>query len=154
MGSIVRSGRGGVIRNMHGEWIVGYMSNQHTDNHIKAKLLKLIQGLHIALARQLAPLEINIDCKELIDYIENDHPSYTNMLFDCRNLLRQMRNPLIRHSYREAYRVADTLAKERAKLTEENSFLWMEVPPVFVSGKLESDKGGTFFLKPKKPVSM
>lgn len=30
-------------------------------NYIKAKLLALIQGLHIALARPLVPLEINID---------------------------------------------------------------------------------------------
>lgn len=55
-------------------------------NYIKAELLALIQGLHIALANQLMYLEITIDRKELIiDFIKYDHPSYTNMLFDCRD---------------------------------------------------------------------
>ncbi|KAH0702465.1 hypothetical protein KY285_016743 [Solanum tuberosum] len=93
IGNPGRSGTRGVIRDHNGDWIVGYMGNLHMSNNVKAELTALMQGLKIALVRGLLPLEVNIDCKELITFIENDHPSYTNMLFDCKDLLRRLGNP-------------------------------------------------------------
>ncbi|KAH0739058.1 hypothetical protein KY290_037763 [Solanum tuberosum] len=93
IGNPSRSSTWVVIRDHNGDWIVGYMGNLHISNNVKAELTALMQGLRIALARGLLPLEVNIDRKELITFIENDHPSHTNMLFDCRDLLRHLGNP-------------------------------------------------------------
>ncbi|KAH0687200.1 hypothetical protein KY284_017753 [Solanum tuberosum] len=70
------------------------------------------QGLKLALIRGLMPLEINTDCQELISIIINDHPSYSNMFLDCKDLLRRLGSPPIQHSFRETNRVADALARE------------------------------------------
>lgn len=91
---------------MKGECITSDMSNQHLGNHIKVELLALIQGIRITIEKCLMPLEINIDYKELIGIIENDHPSYSNMIFYCRVLLRQLGDPPLLHDYRETNRVA------------------------------------------------
>lgn len=80
--------------------------------------------------------------------------SYANMIFDCRELLKQIESPPIRHNYREANWVIDALAKEGAKLTNENSFLCLKVPFVFISRKLEIDKSRTFFVRSKWPKSI
>ncbi|WMV51784.1 hypothetical protein MTR67_045169 [Solanum verrucosum] len=116
-------------------------------NNVKAELIALMQGLKIALARGLLPLEVNVDCRELIDFIENDHPSYTNMLSDCRDRLTHLGSPPVHHTFREANRVVDALAKKGLQINQENSVFCLEVPPVFVSEKLDADKGGTLFAR-------
>lgn len=115
---------GRVIRDNQGNWITGYYTNQHLGNHIKAKLLALIQGLQIAKSDQLVHLEINVDYKKLIDISKNNHPLYSNMIFDYRVLLNQLGNPPVLHSYRETNRVTDALAKEGAKISGDKIDLW------------------------------
>lgn len=83
-----KNGMGGVIWDQNGEWIIGYIDNIYMGNHLVTKLLALIQGLHIALTKKLTPLEITMDCKEIIEIMHTDHPSYTNFIHDCRLLLR------------------------------------------------------------------
>ncbi|KAG5582172.1 hypothetical protein H5410_052799 [Solanum commersonii] len=58
--------------------------------------------------------------------------------------------PPIHHVFRETNQVADALAKEGTKMDQINSFLCMEVPPVFVSKKLEAGKEGTPFVRLSK----
>lgn len=79
---------GGVIRDQNGEWIIGYIDNIYMGNHLVTKLLALIQGLHITLTKKLTPLKITTDCKEIIEIMHTDHPSYTNFIHDCKLLLR------------------------------------------------------------------
>ncbi|KAH0641622.1 hypothetical protein KY289_032596 [Solanum tuberosum] len=152
IGNPDRSGIGGVIRDHNGDWIVGYMGNLHMSNNVKAELTALMQGLRIALARGLLPLEVNIDCKKFITFIENDHPSYTNMIFDCRDLLGRLGNPPIQHTFREANRVADALARDGSKINQANLFFCLKVPPVCVLEKLDADKGGTIFVRLQRPI--
>ncbi|KAH0683486.1 hypothetical protein KY290_022104 [Solanum tuberosum] len=152
IGNPGKSGTGGIIRDTKGEWIVGFVGNLHLANNIRAELTALIQGLKLALSRGLMPLEINTDCKELMNIIINDHPSYSNMLLDCRDLLRRLGSPQIHHSFRETNRVADALAREGSKTVQDNSFLCLDVPPLFVLDALEADKEGTFFVRLQKPI--
>ncbi|KAH0665960.1 hypothetical protein KY285_027166 [Solanum tuberosum] len=133
-----------------GNWIVGYMGNLYMANNMKAELIALLQGIRIALERGLVPLEVNVDCKEIITLIQGEHPTYENILSDCRDLLQSLGNPQIHHDFRETNQVADALAKEGAKMDHINSFLCMEVPPVFVSKKLEADKEGIPFVRLSK----
>lgn len=81
IGNSRRSRMGGVIRDTKGNWIEGYIWKIHVANNIKAKLRTLLQGLQMVLKRGLMIIEINIECKELITLIENDHPSYTKCFF-------------------------------------------------------------------------
>ncbi|KAH0705371.1 hypothetical protein KY290_010065 [Solanum tuberosum] len=150
MGSTRQGGTRGVIRNSKGDWVVGYMGNLYMTNNMKAELIALLQGLQIALERGLVPLEVNVDCKEIKTLIQGEHPTYENILSDCRDLLHRLGNPLIHHTFRETNQVADALAKEGAKMDQINSLLCMEVPPVFVSSKLEADKEGTPFVRLSK----
>ncbi|KAK4737206.1 hypothetical protein R3W88_000903 [Solanum pinnatisectum] len=108
----------GVSRDTNGEWIVGYMGNLYMANNVNAELTALMQGLGIALARGLLPLEINVDCKEIITFTENDHPS-------------KQTSPPIHHTFRKANRVADALAREGSQIYKNDSFFFLEVSPVF-----------------------
>ncbi|WMV51750.1 hypothetical protein MTR67_045135 [Solanum verrucosum] len=90
---------------------------------MKAELIAFLQGLRIALERGLVPLEVNVDCKEIKTLIRGEHPTYGNILFDCRDLLHRLGNPPVHHIFRETNQVADALAKEGAKMDQINSFL-------------------------------
>ncbi|KAG5577562.1 hypothetical protein H5410_057696 [Solanum commersonii] len=57
----------------------------------------------------------------------------------------------IHHDFRETNGVADALAREGSMLQHDNSFLCLEIPPMFVSDKMETDKEGTPFIRLKKP---
>lgn len=107
--------------------------------------------MKVALNRNLTPLEIHVDCKEIIHMLEHDHPSYANILCDCRELLDLPGNLPIHHSFREQNQVADGLAKGGAMMKEANSYVLLEVPPLFVSTKIEADKVGTLFFRLKRP---
>ncbi|KAG5582174.1 hypothetical protein H5410_052801 [Solanum commersonii] len=50
-------------------------------------------GLRIALERGLVPLEVNVDCKEIKTLIRGEHPTYENIVSDCRDLLHRLGNP-------------------------------------------------------------
>jgi len=77
MGNPGRGGIGGVIRNIKGEGVLGYMSNLYATNSLKAELTALLQGMELALNNNLTPLEINIDCDDTISLLENDHTQLT-----------------------------------------------------------------------------
>ncbi|XP_015163230.1 uncharacterized protein [Solanum tuberosum] len=101
MGSTRQGGTGGVIRNSKGNWVVGYMGNFYMANNMKAEWIALLQGLRIALERGLVPLEVNVDCKEIKTLIRGEHPTYENILSDCRDLLHRLWNPTVHHVFRE-----------------------------------------------------
>ncbi|WMV53491.1 hypothetical protein MTR67_046876, partial [Solanum verrucosum] len=113
----------------------------------------LQKGLTIALTYNLTPLEINVDCQDILHCLANDHPSYSNSLADCRELLLKLGNPLVQHKYREENQVADTLAKEGSRLKEANSLILWTTPPLIVSSRIEADKVGTLFVRLKKSSS-
>lgn len=46
--------------------------------------------------------------------------------------------------------MAGALAREGTKMDQIKSFLCLEVPPVFVSNKLETEKEGTTFVRHSK----
>ncbi|KAH0738190.1 hypothetical protein KY290_036895 [Solanum tuberosum] len=95
-------GNWSVFRDEKCNWVPGYMGNLRITNKIKAELTALLQGLELALDKGLMPLEISLDCKEILTVITDDHPAYSNILNDCRELLRQLGNPPpIHHDFRE-----------------------------------------------------
>lgn len=147
-------GIGGVIRDNHGNWVIGFMGSLTTTIPIITEISALVKGLRVAKLHNLTPIEISIDCKEVISYLKVDHPSYSNILSDCRDLIKQMGMPPVHHSYQEENKVADILAKEGVKLKKTNSILILSVPPLFAVKYLESDKAGTLFVRRLSPTSI
>ena len=77
MGNPGRGGIGGVISNIEGEGLLGYISNLYATNSLKAKLTVLLQGIELALNNNLTPIEININCEDIFSLLENDHTQLT-----------------------------------------------------------------------------
>lgn len=88
-----KSGIGGVIRDKNGNWVAGFMGNVFHATNIASELYALQKDLSMAHVNNLTPLEIDIDCKEIIHLLANDHPTYTYILSDCRELLRKLGTP-------------------------------------------------------------
>lgn len=146
IGNTEIGGTGGIIRDGKGDWIIGFSGNLYSTDIIKAELMALLQGRKLAWKKNLSPLEISTDCKDILGLLANDHPIYTNILSDCRELMQKLGNPQSFHIFKETNQVADALAREGTILTQPNSFLYCEVPPVFVLKKLEAELRN-FFVK-------
>lgn len=146
-----KEGTGEEFRDCKRDWVLGYSGYALESNNIKSELLALIQVLKLAVTRNLTPIEINVDCQDLISLIFNNISSkYNNMLIDCRDLLHQLWNPPIEHSYRETNSVADAQAKEGANMYICSPLTILEDPPCFVQRKLAADKEGTSFVRIKR----
>ena len=57
---------------------------------LMAELLALRHGLAIAKANNLNPIIIEIDSSTIIPMLANDHPSYHNIIIECRSLMEDM----------------------------------------------------------------
>ncbi|KAL3500452.1 hypothetical protein ACH5RR_039545 [Cinchona calisaya] len=81
------TGSGGLIRDNHGRWIVGYKRNLETNTNILAELWGLKDGSLLAEDRNFLNLEISIDAKAIIELICSANTSsraYENIIFNCR----------------------------------------------------------------------
>lgn len=56
----------------------------------------------------------------------------------------------MKHNFGEENQVADSLAMEGASSTKANSFVFWEVPSLFVTRKLEANKEETLFVRHTK----
>ncbi|OIT24935.1 hypothetical protein A4A49_52376 [Nicotiana attenuata] len=78
----------------------------------------LIRGLNLAIQMQLTPLEVEIDAQEVTTLLATDNSKYANLFSDWRYLLTMLREPVVRHAYREPNGVADQLAKLGCRLQD------------------------------------
>lgn len=70
-----------------------FKGNTLASSNNKAELLALVEGLKLAVLRNLMPLEINMDCNDIISLIYNNNKSkYFNMLCECTSLLQLIGN--------------------------------------------------------------
>ncbi|KAK4377014.1 hypothetical protein RND71_003310 [Anisodus tanguticus] len=81
---------------------MGFNMGVHHATNIYMEALALFNGLEIAIQKELLPLRIETDCKELINMLSNKSCSYQNLLDDCRYLLAKAERVSIKHVYREA----------------------------------------------------
>ncbi|XP_059315394.1 uncharacterized protein LOC132066004 [Lycium ferocissimum] len=105
----------------------------HYATNIYMEALALVHGLKIAIQKDLLPLVIKTDCKELINMLSNKSCSYQNLIDDCRYLFHtEARRASIKHIFREANEVADQLTKKGCKLDIFGSLMMYPTPPAFV----------------------
>ncbi|KAF3620103.1 hypothetical protein FXO38_32552 [Capsicum annuum] len=73
---------------------------------------------------------------------ENDHPSYHNVLNECRSLILEAHATHPAKIYREQNAVVDALAKEGTKLQATESPKLLRQTPPFVTTTLQTDSSG------------
>lgn len=100
----------------------------------------------MAVSNNFMPLEVNIDSTKVIHSINKGNLVYETTVCECRSLLTALGHPPVNHSYREANRVADKLAKEASKMNEATTN-FLVVPPVFANEAIWADILGTILEK-------
>ncbi|WMV59607.1 hypothetical protein MTR67_052992 [Solanum verrucosum] len=91
------------------------MSKEAHVNPILAELRALRQGLIMALEHDAKPLDINTDSIELTKLVKHSNHPYSNLVLECRSLMRRLEVALPTHVFREQNKVADMLSKEGLK---------------------------------------
>ncbi|KAH0641835.1 hypothetical protein KY290_033455 [Solanum tuberosum] len=112
----------GVIRDVTGNWILGFHKRSSSHNHTMTELEALLNGLNITHSYNLMPIEIKMDSIEAIKLLENMHPTYHSIILHCRSILKKLGNPMVRHSLRQGNKVADILSRLGCKLTHTNQW--------------------------------
>lgn len=136
-------GIGGVIRNHVGAWMVGFTGLVPHVHCITAELQALIKGSSLAVQMQLLPLEMKTDVQEVITLLETNNSKYTDLICDCRHVLRMLHDPVVRHAYREQNGVADQLAKLGSRMQDDAMRQLFVKPLFFVSIQLQANQMGT-----------
>ncbi|OIT06580.1 putative ribonuclease h protein [Nicotiana attenuata] len=134
------AGYGGVIRDSNGNWIVGYSGSTVHTTSLHMELMGLLQGLRLAQERNLTPLEVFVDAKEVIHVLNVGNLLYSHILNDCRSVLHQLADPPVTHTYREQNQVVDAMAKHGLREYCGPLMLVFEDAPIFVLKILLTDK--------------
>ncbi|OIT04108.1 hypothetical protein A4A49_64313 [Nicotiana attenuata] len=109
---------------------------------LSAELQALIKGLSLAIQLRLPPLEVEIDAKEVITLLDRQTSRYSNLILDCRYLLRTLHDPVVTHAYREQNTVADNLAKLGSRMPLAAELRIFVRPPFSISNQLLADHRG------------
>ncbi|KAH0709485.1 hypothetical protein KY284_010912 [Solanum tuberosum] len=121
-------GLDGVIQNHKGGWVIGFISKEANTTPLLAELLALRQGLGMAIANNLIPLDINIDSLEVVNLFHTDNALYNNLIFDCRCMMEKLGATRPVHIFREQNRVADLFGKEGLKCNTYGSPMFLIGP--------------------------
>ncbi|XP_075077925.1 uncharacterized protein LOC142164249 [Nicotiana tabacum] len=144
LGNHKPGGIGSIIRNTQGDMIVGFANKIKAYNPTHAELLALHTWQKLAYEKKLASLEIDTDSTDIIQLLEhNSFPAYTNIIFECRYLLKKLGNPVVRHSFRKGNKVAHVLSKLGCKQQPTSTTTILNSPPDAVKRVIQKDKNAT-----------
>ena len=91
------------------------MRNIGTSSALEAELWALRDGLMLAADLHLLEIHDESNAKEMIKLLLHEPSSrhhYSNLLCDCRYLMRQLRISTVEHIFREANKCVDILANQ------------------------------------------
>ena len=113
LGNPRRARGGGLIHNHDGNWVQGYAGGLGHTSNFMAELWALRDGLILAREMGLNNLIIELDALSVVTLMNNDSANLLMelLLTDCRNLLKEIPNKRVIHTYREANQCADALVK-------------------------------------------
>lgn len=131
---------------------MGFMAGfPHATNNL-VELSTIMQGLRIAKAYNLTPLEIAKNSTEVIRMIANGNIVYESIIYKCGQLMQELGNLVIKHNFSEQNRVANALAKDGAKKKVFENPTLLAVPPIFVLNYVWADILGTSFKNEQQYV--
>ncbi|PNY07026.1 ribonuclease H, partial [Trifolium pratense] len=145
LGSPVRVGFGGIIRNDSGYYLSGFI--QGSLDILHAELLAIYQGLTLAKNMAIDELVCYSDFLHCINLIKGpniNYHVYAVLIQDIKELISQS-NTTICHTFREENNCADCLAKLGA--SSDSNLTIHASPPAGLLDILRNDAAGTFFLK-------
>ncbi|XP_070020091.1 uncharacterized protein [Nicotiana sylvestris] len=87
--SCLHGGVIGIIRNNKGEWILGYYEKYPTTSPIQAELLALRHVLQTISKENIFPCEVKTDATEVIRFLEEDYPTYNDLIHECMWLMEK-----------------------------------------------------------------
>ena len=80
LGNPGRAGGGGLIKDAHGGWVKGFTRNIGVATSVEAELWALRDGLDLCLSLNILAVEIEIDAKVVVDWINNGNISILTFL--------------------------------------------------------------------------
>nr|XP_016485622.1 PREDICTED: uncharacterized protein LOC107806020 [Nicotiana tabacum] len=131
-GNNCQGGIGGVARNNTESWILGFHMKVPTISATQVELQALRGCLQIIMQHNLMPVKIETDASEIIHMLDNDHPTYTKLIYECRWLMKQTKRKgqvVLRHSFRHGNEVAHDLAKMALMQPNINKMSLLATPP-------------------------
>jgi ribonuclease HI len=148
LGSPIRSGFGGIIRNTFGHYLAGFSGFiPETSDILLVELYAIYKGLLLAREMSIDELACYSDSLHCVNLIKGPQVKYhihAVLIQDIKELLSQA-NVSLHHTLREGNQCADFFAKLGA--TSDVDFLTHASPPEGVRDLLRNDAMGTFFLR-------
>ncbi|XP_009805051.1 uncharacterized protein [Nicotiana sylvestris] len=135
-----KSGIGDLIRNANAEWVIGFATSITAESPTTAETYALMQGLQLALDRNLLPLEVEVDSRDSLRLLTSTKDIPNNLISDCRYLLDRLGKPIVMHAYREQNGVADKLAKEGCNFELQSMVHIFDDSPVLARSLFEREK--------------
>ena len=126
-----KAGGGGLFRDHEGKWVKGYARGIGHTNSFMAELWALRDSLILAREMGLNNLIIELDALSIVMLMNNEAENIMMepLLSNCRNLMKQIPNKCVIHSYREANQCANALAKLEAQ-SFTHFVVFCNLPPV------------------------
>lgn len=143
-------GIGGVVRDNHGGWIMGFGKNCFTFDILSSELWAIHEGLLIASMYNFDHAIIFSDCKNAVTILNNSDinpDKYMSVISECRKLWKTSPGVKIDSCSRKENRVADDIAKQvRGRLHRRNVTRIFPHPPSYCMTDLVSDCKSMFNL--------
>ncbi|XP_070029096.1 uncharacterized protein [Nicotiana sylvestris] len=110
-----KCGLGGTFRNTNGHWIVGFGKSSYASGSLEAELKALLEGLKMAKEWKLDPFAIESDSVEAIQSILQGNMLYDDIVNECRWLMHQQKETILRHTFKQGNNAAHHMEKRRRK---------------------------------------
>ncbi|GKV31452.1 hypothetical protein SLEP1_g40137 [Rubroshorea leprosula] len=105
---------GGIFHDHHGNWKFGYARKIDWSNSLAAELWAIRDGLQLAITHNFFHIIVESDSLVAIQLLQEPPPTSHNLsaiIFDCRELLRQISLAELKHIVREPNMAADQMAE-------------------------------------------
>jgi ribonuclease HI len=149
LGTPIRAGFGGIIRNTHGFFLSGFSGYISSSSDILfAELTAIYRGLRMAIDMGLDDLICYSDSLLSVNLINGNTPSYHTyavLIQDIKDMLQDS-NFTLHHTLREGNHCADFMAKLGASSADD--FTMHSSPPADLLPLLKTDASGTLFSRP------
>jgi len=136
-----KAGGGGVLRDDKGTWICGFGESMGTCTVMKAEIKAVLRGLRLAYSLDIKRLWVQVDSSTLAGMLKGDFKycaEHAPILSQCKDLINHEGwQVIISHCYREANKVADTLANMGCNLSSD--VVIFDYPPPEVKEVLFAD---------------
>ncbi|XP_049394520.1 uncharacterized protein LOC125858752 [Solanum stenotomum] len=142
-----KGGTGGVIKDHNGNWVIGFYHNITSQSHTMVEIEALLDDLKITADCSIVPIEIELDSIEVIEALEDTQSIYASKINSYGLLMKRLGNPLVRHSFRQANKVADFLSRLGTKLTPSAQATILSTPADHTMSLIKDDQQGVISTK-------